>query len=220
MRCRARAFRTVVVIFAAALICSAGTGMAQNANPPTTHQLEQATGQMNAVETPSGIAAQWLKVPEVNIIPGAVNLRPNIENPMAKDPASVERGMKYFAQFNCIGCHAPNAGGGMGPALSEGIFVFGSEPANIFLTISHGAPYGMPSWGALLPDAVIWDLVSYIKSISNAPSPQWGQTISAQSPNIQQVPAEFEQTATPWKFTQPFSQGQKPTEHAQTGQQH
>jgi cytochrome c oxidase cbb3-type subunit 3 len=183
--------------------------VAQNANPPTT-----------AVEAPSGIASQWLKVPDVNIIPGAVNTRPNIENPMAKDPASVERGMKYFVQFNCVGCHAPNAGGGMGPALSEGIFKFGGEPANIFLTISHGAPYGMPSWGALLPDAVIWDLVSYIKSISNAPSPQWGQTISAQSPNIEQVPAEFQQTATPWKYTQPFSQGQKPTEHPPTGQQH
>lgn len=216
---RAPGYRTVAAIFATALICSAGHGTAQNANPQTAHQLEQAAGQMNAVEAPSGIAAEWLKVPEVNIIPGAVTLRPNIENPMAKDPASVDRGMKYFAQFNCVGCHAPNAGGGMGPALSEGIFKFGSEPANIYLTIAHGRPLGMPAWGALLPDEVIWDLVSYIKSISDAPSSEWGRTISAQSPNIEQVPAEFQQTATPWQFTQPFSQGQKPTEHSPTGQQ-
>src|SRR6266550_8738739 len=118
MPCRASRLRTIAEIFAAALTCSAGSGMAQNANPPTTHELGQATGQMNAVEAPSGIAKEWLKVPDVNIIPGAVNLRPNIKNPMAKDPASVERGMKYFVQFNCVGCHAPNAGGGMGPALS------------------------------------------------------------------------------------------------------
>jgi cytochrome c oxidase cbb3-type subunit 3 len=155
-------------MFATALTCSGDHGMAQNPNPPTTHQLEQATGQMNAVEAPSGISAEWLKVPEVNIIPGAVKLNPNIENPKAKDPGSVERGMKYFDQFNCAGCHAPNAGGGMGPALSEGIFKFGGKPANIYLTISHGRPLGMPAWGALLPDEVIWDLVSYIKSISKA----------------------------------------------------
>jgi cytochrome c oxidase cbb3-type subunit 3 len=216
---RAPGYRTVALIFATALTCSAGHGMAQNPNPPTTHQLEQAAGQMNAVEAPSGIAAEWLKVPEVNIIPGAVKLNPNIENPKAKDPGSVERGMKYFDQFNCAGCHAPNAGGGMGPALSEGIFKFGGEPANIYLTISHGRPLGMPAWGALLPDEVIWDLVSYIESISKAPSPEWGKTVSAQSPNIEQVPAEFQQTATPWQFTQPFSQGQKPTEHSPTGQQ-
>lgn len=213
-------YRTGAVILGTALTCIAGHGMAQNAIPQTTHQLEQATGQMNAVEAPSGITAEWLKVPEVNIIPGAVNLKPNIENPKAQDPASVERGMKYFGQFNCVGCHAPNAGGGMGPALSEGIFKFGGEPANIYLTISHGRPLGMPAWGALLPDEVIWDLVSYITSISKAPSTEWGRTVSAQSPNIEQVPAEFQETATPWQFTQPFSKGQKPAEHSQTDQQH
>lgn len=78
----------------------------------------------------------------------------------------------------------------------------------------------MPSWGTFLPDEVIWDLVSYITSISDAPAPEWGHTISAQSPNIEQIPAEFQQTATPWKYTQSFSAGQKPTEHTPTGQQH
>jgi hypothetical protein len=60
-------YRTVAVILGTALTCIAGHGMAQNAIPQTTHQLEQATGQMNAVEAPSGITAEWLKVPEVNI---------------------------------------------------------------------------------------------------------------------------------------------------------
>jgi cytochrome c oxidase cbb3-type subunit 3 len=208
----------VAAILCIAVIWSAGQSLAQNPNPETTPQPGQSA-QVRAVEEPSGIAAQWLKVPEVEIIPGAINARPNIENPKANDPTSVQRGMQYFIQFNCVGCHAPNGGGGMGPALSEGIFKFGGEPANIYLTISHGRPLGMPAWGALLPDEVIWDLVSYVKSISKAPAPEWGQTTSAQSPAIQQVPAEFEQTATPWQFTQPFTNGQKPTEHPPTGQQ-
>jgi cytochrome c oxidase cbb3-type subunit III len=198
-------YRTVTVIFCLAVICSAGQSAAQNANP-------------QAVELPSGIAKEWLKVPEVNVFPGAVNPRPNIENPMAKDPSSAERGMKYFNQFNCVGCHAPNGGGGMGPTLSEGMLEYGSEAADIYLTISHGRPLGMPAWGGLLPDEVIWDLVSYVQSLGKAPNPEWGHTVSAQFPKVEQVPAEFEQTATPWQFTQPFTNGQKPAERSSTSQ--
>lgn len=213
---RSHSFLTFLV---GALVCVAAQSRAQTLNPETSHQLNQSA-QQSAVERPSGMGAQWMKVPEVNITPGGVNTRPNIENPLAKDPSSIERGMRYFTQFNCVGCHAPNGGGGMGPALSNRFFKYGGEPANIFLTISHGRPLGMPSWGAFLPDEVIWDLVSYIKSISDAPTPEWGHTISAQSPSIEQTPAEFQQTTTPWKYTQPFSAGQKPTEHTPTGQQH
>ena len=30
----------------------------------------------------------------------------------------------------------------------------------------------MPAWGALLPDSVIWDLVTYIGKLSNEPNPE------------------------------------------------
>jgi cytochrome c oxidase cbb3-type subunit III len=219
MRRRLARTRNLIAVIVGVLAGADGQSLAQQVNPESSHQLSQSA-QASAVERPGGMAAQWMKVPEVNITPGGVDVRPNIENPLAKDPSSVERGMRYFTQFNCVGCHAPNGGGGMGPALSNRFFKYGGEPANIFLTISHGRPLGMPSWGAFLPDEVIWDLVSYIKSISDAPASEWGHTISAKSPNIEQIPAEFQQTATPWKYTQPFSEGQKPTEHAPTGQQH
>jgi cytochrome c oxidase cbb3-type subunit 3 len=70
----------------------------------------------------------------------------------------------------------------------------------------------MPAWGAMLPDRVIWELVSYIQSISEKPSGQFGQTTSLQppSPDIEQVPAEKMQTPQPWNFTEPFSKGQRP----------
>ena len=216
---KVRLSRNLIAVTVVAVLFDGGQSRAQALNPESSQQLKQSE-QESAIERPVGTAAQWLKVPVVNITPGGVNVRPNIENPVAKDSSSVERGMRYFIQFNCVGCHAPNGGGGMGPALSKGFFKYREEPANIFLTISQGRPAGMPSWGASLPDEVIWDLVSYVKSISAAPTPEWGQTVSAQSPSIEQVPAEFQQTATPWKFTQPFSQGQKPTEHPPTGQQH
>jgi hypothetical protein len=88
---------------------------------------------------------------------------------MANDPASVERGMKYFVGVNCVGCQVPNGGGGMGPSLSRRSFKFGADPASHFVLITHGAPPGMPAWGELLPETVIWDLVSCLSSISDEP---------------------------------------------------
>jgi hypothetical protein len=35
-------------------------------------------------------------------------------------------------------------------------------------------------------------------------------------PKIEQVPAEFRDTATPWQYTEPFSNGQKPTDRKPT----
>ena len=64
----------------------------------------------------------------------------------------------------------------MGPSLSENIFLYGSEPENIYLAIYQGRPNGMPAWGAVLPDAIIWDLVTCIGKLSNEPNRQWGRT--------------------------------------------
>ena len=154
--------------------------------------------------------SELLDVPVTTIIPGDVKVKPGVKNPAAEDTGSAERGTKYFANFNCSGCHAANGGGGMGPALSNRKFIYGNEPEQIYLSIAQGRPSGMPAWGTILPSAVIWDLVSYIGSISNAPSTQWGTTTSLDAFTIEQVPAEFKQTPDPWKYTEPFSFGNKP----------
>lgn len=161
--------------------------------------------------TQPDIENKYLRVPLVNNIPGAV-APPRITNPVANDRTAVERGKRYFTSFNCVGCHAPNGGGGMGPSLSTRDFKFGAEPARHFVVITHGAPLGMPAWAEVLPARVIWDLVSYIESISNAPSDEWGTTFSptANLPRIEQVPAELNPTARPWEATQPFSGGKPP----------
>lgn len=154
--------------------------------------------------------ADLIEVPATSIIPGDTKVELGVEKPAAGDTGSAERGMKYFANFNCSGCHAANGGGGMGPALSNRTFIYGDKPEQIYLSIAQGRPAGMPAWGTVLPDTVIWDLVSYIKSISNAPSTAWGSTVSLEAFTIEQVPAEFKQTPEPWDYTQPFSFGQRP----------
>ena len=174
--------------------------------PPTTLPPPP---QINA-NTPSEAYGQLLRVPTNTIIPGAVPVRPQIDMPALNDPAAPQRGMMAFNAFNCVGCHMGNGGGGMGPALSAGNFIYGDEPENIYLTIVQGRPRGMPAWGSVLPNQTIWDLVAYIRNLSKAPTKEWGQTVSANSPRIEQVPAEINQSPTPWQQTQPSKKGQKP----------
>jgi cytochrome c oxidase cbb3-type subunit 3 len=159
-----------------------------------------------------GRAGIFMQVPVTPLFPGAQPAAPQIKNPVQGDPNATQRGMTYFVNFNCVGCHAANGGGGMGPALSNNIFIYGSQPENIYLSIYQGRPNGMPAWGGMLPDSVIWDLVTYIGKISNEPTPQWGRTFSANplSPPIEQVPSEQVSTSDPWSATKKFGFGQKP----------
>ncbi|MGE0259629.1 MAG: cytochrome c [Alphaproteobacteria bacterium] len=178
---------------------------------PPIHSLGENPAVQQTVVPLTGGTRALLQTPVTTQSPGGISTRPNIKNPVAGDPAAARRGMTYFNSFNCVGCHAPNGGGGMGRSLSNGFFQYGGEPANVYLSILQGRPNGMPAWGGLLPDAVIWDLVAYIEQISKAPNPQWGTTVSATHPSIEQVPAEFQTSVNPWAFTQPFSGGRKPS---------
>jgi cytochrome c oxidase cbb3-type subunit 3 len=154
----------------------------------------------------------FMQVPITTLAPGASPARPAIKNPAQGDPQATNRGMRYFVNFNCNGCHADNGGGGMGPSLSNNIFTYGSEPENIYLSIYQGRPNGMPAWGAVLPDAIIWDLVTYIGKLSNEPNRQWGRTFAKQplTPDVEQLPSQQVTTSDPWSSTRKFSSGQKP----------
>jgi cytochrome c oxidase cbb3-type subunit 3 len=153
-----------------------------------------------------------LNVPVSPIIPGDPPAPPKPANPLADDPAAVQRGMQDFISFNCVGCHAPNGGGGMGPSLSDRRWLHGSDPANVFLSIFQGRSNGMPAWGKVLPVSTIWDLVAYVEHISEKPGKHVGRTISRTppNPNNQQTPTEFLRTTDPWSHMQEFTAGQKP----------
>jgi len=180
---------------------------------PPAGQPENPNSQTVGVESYTGgnTAAKLLGTPVSGMFPGNVPVSPQLKNPVGDDPQAIQRGMQYFTTFNCVGCHAPNGAGGMGPSLSGRPLTYGAEPAQIYLTIYQGRPLGMPAWGAMLPDSIIWDLVAYIRNLGRQPKQQqWGETVSAQQPRIEQVPAEYFQSANPWSQTEAFSHGQKP----------
>ncbi|MBO0752483.1 MAG: c-type cytochrome, partial [Bradyrhizobiaceae bacterium] len=140
---RAQVGFAAVALMLLPMTYAAGPGLAQPADPDAAPSRQ------------AGVGHNYLQVPLGNIAPGATPAEPELENPMANDPASAQRGMQYFNGFNCVGCHAPNGGGGMGPSLTSRNFKFGNAPAQHFMVIAHGAPFGMPAWAGQLPENVI-----------------------------------------------------------------
>src|ERR1044072_7928876 len=56
------------------------------------------------------------------------------KNSYEENAYAVAQGRRLFTCFNCAGCHS-QGGGGMGPALMDDKWIYGSEPQNIFATI-------------------------------------------------------------------------------------
>ena len=78
---------------------------------------------------------------------------------------SMSEGKQLYEAYNCVGCHA-HGGGGMGPALMDNKWIYGSEPYQIYASIRQGRPNGMPSFQGRIPDYQVWQLVAYVRSMS------------------------------------------------------
>lgn len=158
---------------------------------------------------------ELVHVPVTWIYPNAVKPTVDLDIPDLDDEQRLWRGKQWYVQFNCAGCHAPHGGGGMGPSLSNTTFKYGQEPENIYLTILQGRPLGMPVWGGILPDHIIWDLVAYVRRMAKDDT-SWGRTISLEAFDTEQIPAQYIDTIEPWEHTNPFSFGQPAFESVDT----
>lgn len=95
-------------------------------------------------------------------LPGPVEV---LRNPYAGDPAIARNGATLFTSMNCDGCHAPDAGGLVGPSLIDGRWRYGGSDADLFSSIYNGRPKGMPSFGTALGANGVWTLVTYLQSL-------------------------------------------------------
>jgi cytochrome c oxidase cbb3-type subunit 3 len=124
---------------------------------------------------PSDVAAAGGPTP-VNIpvgpIPGVEVQPPLPANPLAQNPVAMTEGRTLFVKYNCSGCHGGHGGGGMGPSLRDPVWIYGSDDAHVFSSISEGRGKGMPSWGTKIPQEQIWQLVAYIKSMRTPEEPE------------------------------------------------
>jgi cytochrome c oxidase cbb3-type subunit 3 len=116
---------------------------------------------------PSPAASQVVNETQVSGINPGANPLPAPPTPQMYEESAYEvsEGKRLFNQYNCSGCHA-NGGGGIGPALMDNYWIYGSEPQNIFTTIIEGRPNGMPSFRNRIPEFQVWELVAYVRSMS------------------------------------------------------
>jgi mono/diheme cytochrome c family protein len=91
-------------------------------------------------------------------------------NPLEKDRDAVAAGAKLF-DLHCAQCHGSTTDGGQrGPSL-RAKEVQQATPGALFWLLTNGVVRrGMPVWSKL-PEPQRWQIVSYIKSLSQPESP-------------------------------------------------
>jgi cytochrome c oxidase cbb3-type subunit III len=93
---------------------------------------------------------------------------------LTTDPDILASGSKVFAQ-QCVACHRADAGGSIGPNLTDGYWIHGGDIKSVFNIIKVGVlDKGMMAWEGVLSPTQIRDVANYIISLkgSNPPSPK------------------------------------------------
>ena len=110
-----------------------------------------------------------------------------LTNPFANDPAAPAAGKRVF-DATCVACHgAGGAGTERAPALDSGRFKHGDEDFEIFQTIQKGVRgTQMPSFSALKVEE-LWQLVSYVKSLSRDAEAVAGAAITGNASRGEQL---------------------------------
>jgi cytochrome c oxidase cbb3-type subunit 3 len=144
-------------------------------------------------DTQASYAPAAQQEPQVVVVsalyPGGGTAPP--EDPRGKiydgDAYHIAQGQRYFTWYNCSGCHF-NGGGGIGPAFMDKVWLYGGRIDQIYNSIAEGRPNGMPTWRGKIPDAQIWEIAAYVRSLS---TPQVkDENPPSTPPPIAQLPAD------------------------------
>jgi cytochrome c oxidase cbb3-type subunit 3 len=114
--------------------------------------------------------------------PAAVGADASILAALAKDPAALALGKSVFGT-NCAVCHRPDAGGNIGPNLTDDYWLHGGTITEINHTINTGVlDKGMPNWGKMLSPQQVNAVTVYVASLhgSNPPNPKAPQGVKVE----------------------------------------
>jgi cytochrome c oxidase cbb3-type subunit 3 len=108
----------------------------------------------------------------------------------SKDPEVLARGKKTFLTL-CAPCHRPDAGGLVGPNLTDDYWIHGDKFSDNVKTIWNGVPEkGMITWKNMLKPNEIYDVASYIYTLrgTHPPNPKPPENLAP----AKKGPSEFE----------------------------
>jgi len=106
------------------------------------------------------------------------------------DPAALERGREQFAKY-CVSCHGAQAGGVVGPNLTDEYWIHGGGITNVYAVVKNGVPAkGMISWQLVFTPKQIQEVASYVLSLEGTNPPgakkpegqKYTPAVSAQKP--------------------------------------
>ncbi|WP_296145281.1 cbb3-type cytochrome c oxidase N-terminal domain-containing protein [uncultured Flavobacterium sp.] len=85
------------------------------------------------------------------------------------DAGDIASGKQIF-EANCIPCHRPDAGGAIGPNLTDNHWILGGGIKNVFHTITEGGRdgKGMVAWKGTLKPSEIQQVASYVLSLQGS----------------------------------------------------
>ena len=93
--------------------------------------------------------------------------KPEKLNPYTGNAEALQQGRTLYLQTGCSACHGAGGGGGMGPALLDDEWKFGSDDRTLFKLIKGEIPQQtMPAaFGGVLKDDDIWKILAFIRSL-------------------------------------------------------
>ncbi|NOT69878.1 MAG: c-type cytochrome [Hyphomicrobium sp.] len=121
----------------------------------------------------------------------AANPLGTMRNPYTDNAEKIEEGKKLYFSYSCNGCHGGGGGGGMCPALTNDIWVYGSDDDILFRLITLGSQDlqkthslkrkgsenvvgPMPAFAELVKtDDEMWKIITFIRSLYKGTRRAW-----------------------------------------------
>lgn len=87
-------------------------------------------------------------------------------NPYTGDPAAIADGKRLWAEAGCYACHGADAGGAVGPDLTDDQWTYRPTDRTVFRAIAQGRRGTvMVGWSDSLSDDEIWKIVAWLRSL-------------------------------------------------------
>lgn len=107
------------------------------------------------------------KAAEVEKLQKAGTVTPELLTAMSKDASVLKTGKDVYTA-NCVSCHGPTGGGGVGPNLTDPYWIHGGTPDKIYKTIKEGVPAkGMLTWGPVIGEEKVRAAAAYLLTLKN-----------------------------------------------------